>query len=125
MPRQSSGGVRYAARSAERLPAMVVDGQDLGAPLKPQDLLVWLRQLHMLDDREVAEAMHLGAAADLARAYPGLTDDELGEAVAAGAAATASRAVAWRRRAREMTWLELRVLLVGVRELLDREGARG
>lgn len=125
MPRQSSGDPRYGARSAERQAAMVVDGRDLGPPLKPQDLLVWLRRLHVLDDREVTEAMRLGAASDLAAIYPELTDAELGDAVEAGEAVTPSRVVAWRKRHREMTWLELRVLLAGLRTLLDREGGRG
>jgi hypothetical protein len=46
--------------------------------------------------------------------YPELSDAEIDHAIAAVAEITPSRMEAWRRRGREMTWLELRVFLLGL-----------
>lgn len=119
MPITGHGERRYPKRRAQALPRTIVDGKDLGPAMRPQDIFLWLRQLLCLEPAEVVEAMRLGAAALEARPEiaselaPG--DREL--AVRQALEATPSRVDAWRRRAREMTWLELRVLLAGLREV--------
>ncbi len=116
MPTAGHGQRRYARHSPERLDGMVLRGADLGPPLKPQDMLIWLRLLMQLDDQEILDAFAAVLAADPAATFPELLAGEVDELLAASAEVTRSRVDAWRRRNREMTWLELRALLLGLRQ---------
>lgn len=116
---------RYPKHRPSAGPPMVIDGVDLGRAMTPQDLLVWLRVACHLDDDEIVPAMLAGAdrverdMADPAAERPVLAElpeDERREAVRAAREVTRSRVDAWRRRHRHMTWGELRVLFVGLRE---------
>lgn len=123
MPRsrtQTGSEPRYPKRSPERQARMVTPaGVDLGPVLKPADIYIRLRQTLHLDDDELLEAFRRGGERLAGRAqFPELTEAEEDAAIAAAAAVTRSRLDAWRRRGREMTWLELRALLIGLRETL-------
>jgi hypothetical protein len=99
---------------------MTIDGVDLGPSMTPQDVLIWLRIGCGLDDADVLPALRAGAdrleqTGDLL-AMAELSDADRAAAVRQARDATNSRLVAWRRRNRQMTWLELRALFVGLRE---------
>lgn len=94
---------------------MRVGARNLGPPLTPQDILIWLRLLLQLDDDEILEAYAATGAEKLALAWSELSSEEIDAMMAEAAQVTRSRLTAWRRRHREMTWLELRALLVGLR----------
>lgn len=115
MPRTDDGAVRYPKRSPQRQPDMIVAGRNLGPALKPQDVFIWLKLLLELEPDEILEAFARADAGRLAQAYPELTDLEIGAMISGAAEVTPSRIDAWRRRNREMTWLELRTLLAGLR----------
>lgn len=122
-PVSGHGGRRYPKQAVGTRPRMVLDGQDLGPAMSPSDVYVDLRHLLDLDDDEIIEAFRLGAAALVeAERGPGSAlvmgiEDEAG-AIEAALAVTRSRVTGWRRRARQMTWPELRVLLLGLRALI-------
>lgn len=115
MPSTGRGERRYAKRLPERLPDMIVRGQNLGPALKPQDIYIWLRVLLVLDDAELLEAFAASLTADPNKTYPELHAAEIDAMLAAASEVSRSRLDAWRRRNREMTWLELRALLLGLR----------
>lgn len=115
MPRTGHGGRRYVKRLPERLPDMIVRGQNLGPALKPQDICIWLRVLLVLDDAELLEAFAAALDADPDETFPELRQAEIDTLIAAASDVSRSRIDAWRRRNREMTWLELRALLLGLR----------
>lgn len=118
MPRV--GPPRYVNSPPGRVAPMTVGGTDLGPPIKPQDILIKLRVIEDLSDPEIVECfmLALGQAEALAVIYPELTSAEIDAAIEAAAAVTPSRIKAWRTRNREMTWLELRMMLTGLRELV-------
>lgn len=101
---------------------MIVDGQDLGAAMTPSDILIELRIFLQVDDEDILEAMSAGAdrvEADLDNPDGKLrllSRDERVSAVAEARELTRSRLTAWRKRHREMTWPEMRILLIGLRE---------
>lgn len=109
-------------------PRMVVDGQDLGAAMLPNDVLIELRHAASLDHDEIIQALHAAAdrvEQDMAETPVSgmpvlgvLTVAERTAAVEAARAVTRSRVDAWRRRHRQMTWGELRMLLLGLRGTL-------
>lgn len=122
MPRKTkTGGPRYATRHAVRLPPMTVDGHDLGPPLKPADVCIALRQALQLTDDDILAALAFGAERmeDRPELFAHLLEDERAAAIEDARAATRSRVVAWRRRSREMTWMELCAFLAGIGDLLD------
>ena len=125
MNRPGARPERYPKHRPAAGPRMVVDGVDLGHAMTPQDVLVWMRVACDLDDDEIAAAMLAGADRverdmhDPAAERPTLAElpePERREAVRAAREVTRSRVDAWRRRHRHMTWGELRVLFVGLRE---------
>lgn len=121
MARTGHGEDRYPTRRARALPPMVVDGADLGPAMAPQDLFVHLRQLLDLEDQEILDALQAGAGrmeADPEGTLVELSDADHALAIEQARAVTRSRVTAWRRRARHMTWLELRVLLLGLKDVL-------
>ena len=71
-----------------------------------------------LTNDEILDVMRVGAAvvADRPETLVDLEADQVQLAIDQAASVTAGRIEAWRRRAREMTWLELRVFFVGLRE---------
>ena len=95
----------------------------------PQESLLWLRVACGVNDDEIVAAMAGGAdrverdldsPQDDVGFRPALAElppDERRAAVRAARDVTASRLAAWRRRHRHMTWPELRILFVGLREL--------
>jgi hypothetical protein len=87
--------------------------------MSPQDILIWLRVSCGLDDEEIVPALLAGADA-LERsanpACPELSDADRALAIAQARSVTNSRVTGWRRRHRQMTWLELRALFAGLRE---------
>lgn len=106
---------RYPKHHIERGTDMVVRGQNLGPALKPQDVFVWLKLLMGLDDEDVLAAFAAVPGTDPARTYPELTEAEIAAMLIANTQVTRSRITAWRKRNREMTWLELRALFLGLR----------
>jgi hypothetical protein len=127
MPRTGHGGARYSKRAPTIQPHMVIDGVDLGAAMTPADVLIDLRVAAEMDDADIVDAMLSGAdrvEADLARGEDEpqvlrvLSVDDRMAAIAEVRGVTASRVMAWRKRNRQMTWAELRVLLVGLRGVL-------
>lgn len=104
---------------------MVVDGADLGVAMTPTDLLIEIRLTAELRDDEIVEALTTGAARvehDLSHASQSgtpalglLSVDERLAAIEIARSATLSRVKTWRRRHRQMTWPELRILLLGLR----------
>lgn len=114
MANTSNGKPRYPHR-----PPSVMAGEagHLGPAMRPQDIFVLIRRASDLrDDHEVVEVLRLGAAAihDQPSLVPDLSDADRDTAITQAGDATPSRVMAWRKRAREMTWLELRVLLIGL-----------
>ena len=100
---------------------MVVDGKDLGPAMLPQDIYIWQRHVMALDDAEIlaAFAVAVDHLQDESQPTPfaELHPDDLRDMIAQAKAVTRSRLEAWRRRNRQMTWLELRALYVGLREM--------
>ena len=114
-----SGDRRYVKRQREAGPRMILpDGTDLGPAIKPQDLLVWVRQMLELEDREIAEAIARAAARDPSEIWPELSEEDQAQILVAAHEVTTSRVVAWRKRNREMSWHDMRALLVGLRETM-------
>jgi hypothetical protein len=105
---------------------MVIDGADLGAAMTPADVLIAIRQYLELENDEIIAAMRAGAdrvEADLLTgAAPAALDmlgvDDRKALVAVARSVTPSRIDAWRRRHRQMTWPEIRILLLGLRLML-------
>ena len=100
---------------------MTVDGVDLGRAMLPNDVYIILKRVADLDDDEMLEAFQAGIAhlaALPADAAPGerigMTAAEAEAAIKAASEVTRSRLRAWRARARQMTWGELRVLIRGL-----------
>ena len=103
---------------------MKLDGVDLGPAMLPQDILIWMR-LCGVDDDEIIPAFQAGAdrlkrvvedPASPDRLMAELSLEDRTEVVRQARVVTPSRVLAWRRRHRHMTWLELRVMFVGLRE---------
>jgi hypothetical protein len=107
---------------------MVIDGADLGAAMTPSDLFIELRLIASLESTEIIEAMHVGAdrvESDMRGAPQSsrptlwmLTPAERTAAIDNARTVTGSRIDAWRRRHRQMTWPELRILLIGLRGVI-------
>lgn len=120
MATTGDGRPRYPKHRPTPGPPMVVDGKDLGPALLPQDIYIWQRHVMALDDAEILAAF--AVAVDRLRddgqptPFAELHPDDLREMIAQAKAVTRSRLEAWRRRNRQMTWLELRALYVGLRE---------
>jgi len=115
---------RYPKHPPTVGPRMKLDGVDLGPAMLPQDILIWMRLCGM-DDEEIIPAFQAGAdrlervvedPASPDRVMAELTVEDRAEAVRQAREVTPSRVLAWRRRHRQMTWLELRALYVGLRE---------
>lgn len=113
---------RYRKRSPTAGPIQIVDGVDLGPSMRPQDIYILLRHTFELEDDEMLDAFAAAAdrvEADLSgdgeRAMAELTDAQRERAMAEAREVSRSRLDAWRRRGREMSWLELRMLLLGLR----------
>ncbi|MEW5425089.1 hypothetical protein [Amorphus sp. 3PC139-8] len=117
-PSTSHGERRYRKRGPRALPPMVVDGRDLGPAMTPGDVMIWLRQILELDEVAIVAAMYAGAArlAEDPECLPDLDPSEIARTLEEAREVSRSRVDAWRKRARHMTWLELRVLLIGLRE---------
>jgi hypothetical protein len=104
---------------------MVIDGADLGAVMTPSDVLIELRLITELQDDEIIDAMAAGAdrvERDMTEdpqsgmpALAALAPEERLAVIEVARSVTRSRIDAWRRRHRQMTWPELRVLLLGLR----------
>ena len=93
----------------------------------PADLYIALRQLLDLTDDELLDGFAAGATRLLAGdASPALLAalDQPADAAAAAQAVTRARLQAWRKRGRQMTWPELRVLLLGLRDVVLPERDR-
>jgi hypothetical protein len=118
MSKQSSGQDRYVKRGRSPLPRTIIDGVDLGPGIKPQDLMAWLRRLLEMEDREIAEAVAAAAACDPSEIWPELAEEDQSAILIAAHEVTTSRVKAWRTRNREMSWHDLRALLVGLRETM-------
>lgn len=127
MPSTGDGDRRYPKRREAPRAHAIVGGKDLGQPMRPSDIYIRLRRLLHLDDDELLAAFAAGVGCverdlgpDPARPdAPALMELEPAERVAAAAEAreiTRSRLDAWRKRHREMTWRELRVLFAGLLE---------
>ena len=123
MPSTGHGQRRYQHQAPEALPATIVGGADLGPAMRPRDVMARLRHALVLDDREVVDLIRLGAArlAGDPQAMPELDDAEREALLVQAAEVTPSRVIAWRRRSREMTWHELRALLLGLIEDMRSE----
>ena len=116
---------RYPKHRPTLGPRMVIDGADLGAVMTPSDVLIELRLITELQDDEIIDAMAAGAdrvERDMAKApqsgMPALAvlpPEERLAVIEVARSVTRSRIAAWRRRHRQMTWPELRVLLLGLR----------
>ena len=118
MPRSSDGTIRYPKTDALTPRAA---SHDLGVPMSPADVFIALRQIAELEDDEMLQAFAAGADRIEAGDAPPALLAALGgipHVVAQARAVTPSRLVAWRRRGREMTWPELRVLLLGLRDVI-------
>ncbi|MGI8839711.1 MAG: hypothetical protein ACR2F8_02835 [Caulobacteraceae bacterium] len=113
----TSGAARYPRRDfADREGA----GAELGESLLPADIYIEVRRLVDLTDGEIIDAFAAGAAALAEGAGQGAlvaVGDRSG-AIEAAAAVTRSCLAAWRKRGRQMTWDELRVLLLGLRGIV-------
>lgn len=123
MPITGHGAARYPHRRPQALPRMSVGGVDLGPAMRPQDVFAALRRILALrEPAEVVEIMRLGAQElrDAPQRAVELDDTDRALAIEQAESVTSSRVDAWRRRAREMTWLELRVLLIGL-AAIERE----
>lgn len=126
MAEKGHGGPRYPKHRPRHGPETFdAAGASLGAAMFPADIFIVTRQLAGLDDKEAAAVMRLGAL----RVFDELEADdgrrpslaEIGEieqrrAVEAAMEVTPARVVAWRRRHREMTWPELRIWLIGLKQ---------
>lgn len=123
MPRDSRGELRYPSRPRNAGASQIsADGVDLGPPMLPQDVFLALRVSLALEDDEILDAFELGAARverDPDRSLRELSTADRQAAIDAARQVTRSRLQAWRKRARHMTWLELRILFVGLREQLE------
>ena len=116
---------RYPKHSPALGPRMVIDGADLGAAMTPNDVLIELRLITELQDDEIIDAMAAGAdrvERDMTEdpqsgmpALAALAPEERLAVIEVARSVTRSRIDAWRRRHRQMTWPELRVLLLGLR----------
>ena len=116
---------RYPKHSPALGPRMVIDGADLGAVMTPSDVLIELRLITELQDDEIIDAMAAGAdrvERDMTEdpqsgmpALAALAPEERLAVIEVARSVTRSRIDAWRRRHRQMTWPELRVLLLGLR----------
>lgn len=129
MPITGKGDDRYPMRPQAMRPRMIHDGIDLGTAMTPCDVYIELRALLFLEDDELIEAFRIGAADIMeADAGPGsalvLHVGNRDAVCHAALAVTRSRLVAWRRRAREMTWPELRVLMLGLRSVVRNQAGR-
>ncbi len=123
---------RYPRQPQRPGPRMRVDGHDLGFAMLPNDLLIALRATAGLSTAEAVAAMVAGAE-DFARRWEAEGPDwpvtahldaaDLRHAIAVARETTPSRIDAWRRRHRQMTWDELRILLHGLREVWSPESA--
>ncbi|MFE1598155.1 hypothetical protein [Methylobacterium sp. ID0610] len=109
-------------------PRMVVAGLDLGTAMVPADVYIEIKRLLELDDDKILAAFAAGADA-LAKgdaAGPLVEDIDDLDATSAALEVSRSRLKAWRKHARQMTWPELRVLLLGLRSIVlaDRASIR-
>lgn len=119
MARTGHGEPRYPRRKPDRLSTTTLDGVRLGPTLAPQETFIWVRRILRADDRELKEAFGLVAGMtdeEIAAAWPEITPGERREMRTASAEVGAGRLQAWRTRNRQMTWLELRALLLGLTE---------
>ena len=135
MPIKSTGDPRYPKRPASAGERMIIDGIDLGPSMPPQEIYILLRRLMDLDNDEIITAFRIGRdrvardmgpnpvdAAVPALGYLSKADRDI--ALSQTADVSRSRLVAWRKRARDMTWLELRILLLGLHSVvLDNKTA--
>lgn len=100
---------------------MSINGADIGPAMTPQDVFVHIRRLLDLDDEEILDALQVGAGrmeGDRENTLVDLSDVDHALAIQQARTVTRARITAWRRRARHMTWLELRVLLLGLTDVV-------
>jgi hypothetical protein len=128
MSRRDRGEKRYPPRDLSTGQAVRVHGKAAGRMMTPAEVMMAIRAAELLNDADIRDIMIAGAQR-LAAADPATRDglgpcailepDERYEALAAVADMSVSRAIAWRKRNREMTWPELRVFLLGLRSASD------
>jgi len=117
---------RYPHRPPKPLGPMIVDGRDLGHAMRPHDIFIRIRFLY--DDDETILAIFLAAVNRLEKDLavppedrtPALFELPLEERMRAleeTREISMSRIKAWRKRAREMTWRELRMFFLGICEI--------
>lgn len=124
MSRRDRGEPRHVPRAPATGPNIRLRGRDIGRMMAPAEIARAICQMEGLDDADVCDIVIAGAQC-LAAAGPverdglgpcaALSPDERYDALTAVADMSASRAQAWRRRGREMTWPELRIFLLGLR----------
>jgi len=117
MSRTGHGEKRYPSRSPTPLNRHKIDGNDLGPILRPQDAYIWMRHIMEIEIEDVPEIMMAAASAlaDDPSIFAELSDNDIATAIEQASAVSKSRAVAWKKRAREMTWLELRMFFLGLK----------
>lgn len=128
MPRSSSGDRRYTTAPIVTGREMLdPQGRPLGRAMWPHEVYNMVRHALELSTPEQIETMQLGAAKVLRDmqqqptsgrvALAELDEPSRRAAVETALEVTPSRVQAWKTRNRQMTWPELRVWLVGLKEM--------